>query len=165
MIDLKAQAHAESKAWAKAMLEREDWVILDTETTGLSGDAEAIQLGLIDHKGDSLISTLMSPKVSVSEGARAVHGIQDSMLIDAPSFAAIRDSIQEKIEDKTVLIYNAPFDCRILKQCAIAHSAQPLAFNSECVMLRYSAWVGEPGKYGKGFKWQKLQGGDHSALG
>jgi DNA polymerase-3 subunit epsilon len=32
-------------------------------------------------------------------------------------------------------------------------------------MLAYSKYVGEWNDYRKDFKWQKLQGGDHSALG
>lgn len=35
----------------------------------------------------------------------------------------------------------------------------------DCAMLRYAEWVGEWNNYHNSFCWQKLEGGDHSALG
>jgi DNA polymerase-3 subunit epsilon len=32
-------------------------------------------------------------------------------------------------------------------------------------MLQYAEWFGEWNSYHQSFRWQKLQGGDHSALG
>lgn len=57
-----------------------------------------------------------------------------------------------------VLIYNADFDIRMLKQTAIAHNTPSFwlgALRYECAMKRYA----------NGGKWAKLTGGDHTALG
>jgi DNA polymerase-3 subunit epsilon len=32
-------------------------------------------------------------------------------------------------------------------------------------MIKHAEWVGEWDDYHRSFRWQKLQGGDHSALG
>ena len=34
-----------------------------------------------------------------------------------------------------------------------------------CAMLEYAKWVGDWDDYHCSFRWQKLQGGDHSSLG
>lgn len=35
----------------------------------------------------------------------------------------------------------------------------------DCAMLPYSAYIGDWDDYLKSYKWQKLPGGDHSAIG
>jgi DNA polymerase-3 subunit epsilon len=44
----------------------------------------------------------------------------------------------------------------------------PLAWPFEsihCAMQRYAEWYGEWNDYFGSFRWQRLEGGDHSALG
>lgn len=156
--------HRTPADWAKSILDREDFVILDTETTGFESNAEAIQVGIVNHLGVPLIDQYLRPIASIHSSARDCHGIQDSALELAPTFADKRDEIQEALLGKLVLIYNAKYDNRILTQTACAHNAMPLVYQSQCAMLPYSEWVGEWNKRG-GYKWQKLVGGDHSAIG
>ena len=37
--------------WARELLAKPNWVILDTETTGIDNMAEIIQIGVLDHTG------------------------------------------------------------------------------------------------------------------
>jgi DNA polymerase-3 subunit epsilon len=65
------------------------------------------------------------------------------------------------------VIYNAQFDVRLIQQSLARHKLLPVELNPDdvnCAMLMYSAWVGELWPYG-GYKWQKLESGDHTALG
>src|SRR6185437_1044792 len=49
------------QAWARELLTRDDWVVLDTETTGLDAGAEVIDLAVLDRNGTVLLETLLRP--------------------------------------------------------------------------------------------------------
>lgn len=86
---------------------------------------------------------------------------------NAPAFKEIYQKTRKIIEGKTVIIYNAAFDTRLLLQTSRRYRLPSLFDHEEqgeCAMLMYSAWVGEEWPFG-GYKWQKLVGGDHTALG
>jgi DNA polymerase-3 subunit epsilon len=106
--------------------------------------------------------------------AQAVHGLSVEKLAGAPTWPEIYPRLCEIVAGKTVVIYNDQFDIRLLWQtCEAWQLDETLLWDAEhtfaeCAMLKYSAWVGEynarrdrPGIY----KWQKLPGGDHSAVG
>jgi len=153
--------------WARSLLEREDWIILDTETTGLSQIDEIIQIAIIAPDGSMLLDTLVRPKQPISAEATAVHGLTNATLEEAPSFREIYDQFKAVISGKTMVIYNAPFDLRLIKQTIKTHHLSPIEIDPEqieCAMLKYSAWKGEIWTHGN-YKWQKLPGGDHTALG
>jgi hypothetical protein len=70
--------------WAWACLRPGAAVVLDTETTDLAG--VIVELAIVDScTGKTLFDTLVNPgDVEVSDGARAVDGITDGELADAP---------------------------------------------------------------------------------
>lgn len=168
--DFISKAHNEATEWARALLQRDPatWVILDTETTGLGNYDEVIQIGAIDGEGKVLIdNTLVKPTVPITEGARQVHGITHQMLEDAPRITAVWNLVYQFTEGKLLVIYNADYDTRMFQQ-----SARNLDFKIgwgfealNCAMQRYAEWVGEWNDYHGSFRWQRLAGGDHSALG
>jgi DNA polymerase-3 subunit epsilon len=153
--------------WARSLLERLDWVILDTETTGISHHDEIVQIAVLAPDGEVLLDTLVSPTRSIPLEATFIHGITDSDVENAPLFPEIFDRLKEVIAGKTVVIYNATFDVRLIRQ-TLAKYDMPFSGledeQAECAMLQYSAWQGELWPDG-GYKWQKLRGGDHTALG
>lgn len=167
--------HTEDKAaasrWAWERLQEPDAVILDTETTGLGSDAEIVQIAVIDIRGKVLLDTLVKPSSGFIPGdASAIHGITMKTVADAPSFKVLTPDIRSVLEGKRVLIYNRAYDHRLLKQSALLdgvdpYSAIPSTAKFECVMLPYSAWAGEPGRYAGEYRWQRLPAGDNSALG
>lgn len=61
------------KAWAR-LLDREDALILDTETTGLKGDIEIVEIGIINTKGDVLLHRYSMPKKKSSPQRRQRTG-------------------------------------------------------------------------------------------
>ncbi len=154
-------------AWARSLLERQDWVLLDTETTGLSPQDEIVQIAVLGPDGRSLMDTYVSPTRSIPADATAIHGITDSDVQGAPMFPEVFDELKRIISGKTVVIYNAVFDLRLIQQTLNIHGVTSLGIDEdqvECAMLQYSAWCGERWP-GGGYKWQKLRGGDHTALG
>lgn len=155
--------------WAIKLLQRpsDSWVILDTETTGLSGTDEIIELSVIDGAGSPLIENKrFKPKCEISGGALAVHGITKESLEAEGDFADFAEELAGVLKDKRIVIYNAQFDLRMLTQTALIHSAMSKLVYPDvnCAMSQYSAFVGEI-KRGGGYRWQALPGGDHSSIG
>lgn len=165
--------------WAFDLLQRKDWCILDTETTGLEKTAEICQIAVVDCVGTPLLNTLVKPTVPISLGATTIHGITNEQVQNAPLFEDVLLSLMRVVGKGDVIIYNAEFDIKLIKQSIRPYGIQ-LAFpNSDrrqcriftnggsihCAMLQFSRWVGEWNDYHGDYKWQKLPGGDHSALG
>jgi DNA polymerase-3 subunit epsilon len=153
-----------SAIWAQRMLARPlgEVLILDSETCDLNG--EIIELAIIDTQGKPLYNRRFLPLTTIQPGAQRVHGITLEMLTDEPRFAdeyAVIRSILGTAQ--AVLIYNAPFDIRCLNVTCELHTQPPVNFRAGCIMRYYAQWVGQRSR-GQ-YKWQKLTGGDHSALG
>jgi len=153
--------------WARDLLERSDWVILDTETTGISPYDEIVQIAIVASDGRVLCDTLVRPTRTIPPEATAIHGISDADVRDASLFPDVYGRVREILSGKRVIIYNAQFDLRLIRQTLTLHNLLPYDLDSdqaECAMLVYSAWVGERWSDG-GYKWQKLENADHSAVG
>lgn len=164
------RAHLETKneaiAHAQSILESAtDWVILDTETTGL-GDAEIVQIAAISLSGGVLLDTLIKPSILIPDEATEIHGITNKMIKDAPSFPDVYPHLKTVLNQKKVLIYNADFDRKILNCCCRLYSLPLLNLKerSECLMSEYAQFVGDWSDYWDDYKWQEL-GGNHTALG
>ena len=54
---------------------REDWVIIDTETTGLR-NAEIVQIGVLHGSGEVLLDSLVKPTIPIPDKTSLIHGIQ-----------------------------------------------------------------------------------------
>jgi DNA polymerase-3 subunit epsilon len=153
--------------WARDLLSRSDWVILDTETTGTSPFDEIVQIAIVGSDGRVLCDILVRPTCSIPPEATAIHGITDADVRNAPSFPEVYSRVQEILSGKQIIIYNAPFDLRLIHQSLTKHNLLPYGLDpdqAECAMRVYSAWVGERWRDG-GYKWQKLENADHSAVG
>lgn len=162
--------------WSKAVLSHPKLLILDTETTDLDG--YIVQLAVLRARdGETLFDTLLNPLAEIAPSAQRVHGITAEMVASAPTFAAIEPWLRELLAGRPVAIYNAEFDTGILynELMRLAQVRNPPEGTRGWVdqwmgdiqwvdvMHPYSQWVDEPGR--DGYRWQKLPGGDHTALG
>lgn len=151
------------------MLEHPGAIILDTETTGLGDKDQVIQVAAIDMAGNPLIDRLIMPTVPITDGARKVHGIHLKALENAPYFIGITAELQRVLHAaEVVIIYNADYDNRLITQTLKAHNEAPwtwLADISQCAMLQYAAYIGDWSDRFGSYKFQRLTGGDHTALG
>lgn len=148
---------------------KEDYIILDTETSGLGEKDVIIQIAAIDLDGNVLLDSLVKPKKrkSISREATAIHGINSKKLEYAPHFADVFCHLLPFIKArKKFLIYNFEFDKRMIEQTL---RADELAFSEQiigrCIMLSYSKYVGQWNPLYEDFKYQRLVGGDHTAIG
>ena len=152
-----------------------NYVILDTETTGLSDTAQILEIAVIDMKGNVLLNTLVNPTTRISAKAAEVHGISKQSLKNAPRWDAVYNQLNEAIGNRKVLTYNAKFDERLINQSCAAFEIKPTQRTFKCAMLLYAQWYGEINKKNKQPRWKKLTeakqeckikttGEDHRAL-
>jgi DNA polymerase III epsilon subunit-like protein len=142
-------AREEVIMWARQVVEERETLILDTETTGLDDQDEVIQLAIIDMQGHVLLYTLVRPTVPVSTEARAIHGITDAVLAQAPSFSDLYATVAGLLGNRSVLAYHADFDRRILAQTCAKYGLPAVEVAAwDCVMERYAIFWGERSKAG-----------------
>lgn len=160
-----------------------DWlhngaIFLDTETTGLGDDDQVIEIGIVSAAGEVLLRTLVRPTVPVDPEAQAVHGITAEDLADAPEWSEIASLVEAVLASRRpMVIFNADFDVRLLRQTAAAHGDVPAwideaARTAQCAMIHAARVYGATNRYGtislakalvaSGAQWQ---GPAHSAVG
>ncbi len=151
------------------MLTAREFVILDSETTGLKDPVGFVEVAIADPEGNAVVDTTVRPILPIEPGAQRVHGYTKESLADALAFREVYPEILDAIEGKRVVVYNARYDRRVFDTEVKALGARGLLGGAylpawECAMGWYSQYVGQRGKRG-GYRNQKLPGGDHSALG
>lgn len=138
-----------------------DWLrrrplYLDTETTGLGPSDEVIEIAVIDHDGTPLIDQRVRPAAPIPLAATRVHGISDADVANAPPFAAIAAELARLLHQRTLVIYNAAYDLRLLAQSARRHACRRPADSAHCAMQLYAAFYGDWNPTRHDYRWQKL---------
>lgn len=59
----------------KMFINRDQFVILDTETTGLTLRDQIIEICVIDLTGKILLNSLVKPTINIPAEAASIHGI------------------------------------------------------------------------------------------
>lgn len=152
MSTVEAYIYKKIAAQTAYGLLQNDFIILDTETTGLDASARIVSIAMIDRDGRELLDTLIDPGRPIPREATAIHGITDHDVRGAPTMALIAPQIDSFCATRPTYIYNAEFDLKMLNQ----HMGRmPAVMRHSCVMKLYAQFRGERGSYGS-WKWHKL---------
>jgi DNA polymerase-3 subunit epsilon len=142
--------------WVKTLL-RDDFVIVDTETTGLGSKDEVVQIGIIDSKGRTLLNTLVKPTIPVPSVVVRIHGLSDDKLVNASPFSDHYVTLSALLAGRTVLAYNIDFDWRMLVQSARVYGLPPFRTGERhCAMKAYAQFHGQFDLKRRTYSFQKL---------
>lgn len=155
--------------WARDLMISSDFVVFDSETTGLSSPVDFVEVAVVGSTGKTLFNSLLKPSCRIEAAARAVHGHSAKTLSSAPHFSEVYPDVLEVLYQRRVIVFNASYDRRVW-DTAVRHLGARGALAGElprweCAMRQYARFVGEPSKRGASYRPQKLPGGDHTALG
>ena len=93
--------------------------VIDCETTGLGQDDRIVEIAVLTLDPDSWetldeYDTLINPERDV--GPVEIHGITDSMVEAAPTFAEVAAPLARRLHGAVLIAHNISFDTRMLRQ-------------------------------------------------
>ncbi|MBN2047698.1 MAG: 3'-5' exonuclease [Anaerolineaceae bacterium] len=118
-------------------------IYLDTETTGLDKKAEIIELAVVDHDGKILMDQRFRPQSPIPAEAEKIHKISNQMVANAPRWGAYWPTIRSLFYGRTICMYNADFDVRMIYQSNTIYGIRREPLKYFCVMDLYSQFRGE----------------------
>jgi DNA polymerase-3 subunit epsilon len=154
--------------WARSLLSGGEFVVLDSETTGLGNPIDFVEVGVLSGRGEPLFDSLIEPSCPVDPRASRVHGHTADSLAGERRFFEVYPDLLDVLWAKRVVVYNAAYDRRVW-DTAVRHLGARAALAGElapweCAMRAFAAYVGERSRRG-GYKNQKLPGAEHTAIG
>lgn len=149
----RQQAIVQARTW----LAREP-LYLDTETTGVRGDAEIIEIALVDHSGTVIFDSLVCPRLPIPPDATRIHGITNAMVADAPTWPTLWPHLEALLVGPPIGIFNAGFDLRLLAQSnrQLELPWREDAITNFCIMKLYAKFYGEWDIHRQNYRWQSL---------
>jgi len=97
-----------------------EFLVVDTETNGLAGDAcEVTEIGAVLVGGGELHDrweTLCAVRAPLSAGIQRFTGITQTMVDEAPPAEATLPELADLLSDRVLVAHNASFDRRVLAQ-------------------------------------------------
>ncbi len=158
MVVPPAQARREAAHLARQRLQASP-CYLDTETTGLGPQDEIIEVCLLDAEGSVQFESLVRPTRPIPMDAVALHGITDAAVETSPTWPSLWPRLRELMQSRSVAVYNAEFDTRLLRQTLARHGLTESVDSSGffCLMLLYAQFRGEWDASRRSFRWHSLE--------
>ncbi len=92
------------------------YTIIDVETTGKTN--RITEISIFKYDGNSIVdefTSLVNPETEIPDYITALTGIDDSMVVNAPTFAEIASDIQQITEGCIFVAHSVNFDYNVIK--------------------------------------------------
>lgn len=175
MTSEQRRQRARIAVWARGRLADPRTVFLDTETTGLGSGAEIIDVAVVDVQGRVLVDTMIAPLAPIPPETTRIHGLADADVASAPRWPEVYPVLSALLRDRTIVVYNAEFDRRMIEISCAAHGLIAEQCDWHCAMQSYAIYAGERSshhrskfrlfKLGDALATFELPAGNHRALG
>ena len=124
----------------------ESYVVLDTETTGLSRQSDRIiEIALIRYesgKEAERYETLVNPRIHIPSGASKINHITDADVVNAPVIEDVLPEVLRIIGDRIVVGHNITFDLGFVSaQIPASHPSTEIRY-VDTVILSKRAFPG-----------------------
>lgn len=144
--------------WAQDLMKRNNFYVLDTETTGFGKTDEIIQIGIVDKHGGTVMNQLVKPSISIPADSSGVHGIYDDDVEDAPIFSDVYVNLSKLLAGEVLVAYNMDFDWRLLQQTNAKYRLPNIRTGKRhCAMKEYAKYNGKWNGKRRSYVWHKLQ--------
>lgn len=156
-VSKKQEDRARAIAAAKRYVDA-DALFVDTETSGVTAQAEICDIAFVNLRGETEFESLVKPLRPIPAETTAIHHISNEMVRDSPTFDQILDQIFAVCAGRMVVAYNMAFDGKMILQSAAARGIilEPDAERLRCAMLLYAAYHGEWNDRRGSYRWVKL---------
>lgn len=135
-----------------------DYVVLDTETTGIDRGSEIVSIAVIASDARPLLNTLVHPTKPIPAEATKIHGITNEAVKNVLPFPA--ELLQELLTGRNVIVYNANYDIGMLYNSTRLAGFTQIEWRNiaswHCAMETFAEIYGEWDDYHGNYRWQKL---------
>jgi DNA polymerase-3 subunit epsilon len=149
-----------SKSAFETIIRRGNFVVLDTETTGLSKPAEIVSIAILNGDGEIQLDTLVKPALPIPPDATRIHGITNEDVANAPSWTVVQPLVAHLITGKSVIVYNAMYDRSMMhlsdEAAGLPRTDYRLLADWACAMEWYAEIYGSWNDYHNSYRWQSL---------
>lgn len=95
------------------------YAVVDLEATNAGATAAIIQVGIVIIEEKEVVETYqtdINPHEPLSDHIKALTGITDAQLAQAPEFSQVAKTIYELISDCVFVAHNVKFDANLLAE-------------------------------------------------
>lgn len=129
------------------LFEKEPFVCLDCEATGLSDQDRICEIAIAAFTLEGIedtFHTLIDPEMEIPQEVQKIHGISNEMCAGKPKMADVLPKIVSWLEGRTIVGHSIGFDLALLERAALAASLHPGSFKRASIdTLRLARLYGE----------------------
>ncbi len=119
------------------------YVALDTETTGLQPDRDAIiEIGAVKFRGDEVLETwssLVNPGRALPRKIERLTGISSREVERAPTLFSVMPTLKRFVGENPVVGHNIAFDLGFLQRGSFSASAALDTYELACILMPYAS--------------------------